>query len=351
VPARYAHRQIPPHYCPLSFVSSSLELDGKSYGALRLVRAIVDRLDVPTLAVLSSSQRDLHSSFDQAARVGRVSGSVRHQKKIIPNRIRRIARVSRRAKHAADARAVGIQQRSHVLRGSACTLEQLPVLSPGCCSLPRSIERHEHVADAVEGAKPVLLRIGPSVRDVMKINGYDARIPFADVSVASISVKHVGLPPEGVGDPERDFRMRHLDRAWRAVGLPVTRLRDRVGVQRMARSRRDRLDGNRSALNDNAEVRTWLRGFDAESRPAQARAPERLKPEGAALLEAALMRGEIERGAAPGITGLPERTARRVLNDTVAAGLLASATPKGPVSLRFPEAALETLFPRLFPQT
>jgi Fic family protein len=76
-----------------------------------------------------------------------------------------------------------------------------------------------------------------------------------------------------------------------------------------------------------------------------------LKPESAALLEAALMRGEIERGAAPGVTGLPERTARRVLNDTVEAGLLASATPKGPVSLHFPEAALETLFPRLFPQT
>lgn len=77
---------------------------------------------------------------------------------------------------------------------------------------------------------------------------------------------------------------------------------------------------------------------------------ESLKPESAALLEAALMRGQIERGGAPGITGLPERTARRVLNDTVAAGLLASVTPKEPVSLRFPEAALEILFPRLFPE-
>ena len=76
-----------------------------------------------------------------------------------------------------------------------------------------------------------------------------------------------------------------------------------------------------------------------------------LKSESAALLEAALMRGAIERGAAAGITGLPERTARRVLNDTVEAGLLVSVTPKGPVSLRFPEAALEVLFPRLYPQT
>jgi len=78
---------------------------------------------------------------------------------------------------------------------------------------------------------------------------------------------------------------------------------------------------------------------------------ETLKLEAAALLEAALILGEIERGAAPRITGLPERTARRVLNDVVEAGLLASATPKGPVSLRFPESALEVLFPRLYPKT
>ena len=77
---------------------------------------------------------------------------------------------------------------------------------------------------------------------------------------------------------------------------------------------------------------------------------ETLKPESTALLDAAFNRGEIERGAAPGITGLPERTARRVLNGTIAAGLLASSTPKGPVSLRFPDEALETLFPKLYPQ-
>jgi hypothetical protein len=37
-----------------------------------------------------------------------------------------------------------------------------------------------------------------------------------------------------------------------------------------------------------------------------------------------------------------------VLNDVVTAGLLASETPKGAVSLRFPVASLETLFPRLY---
>jgi len=78
---------------------------------------------------------------------------------------------------------------------------------------------------------------------------------------------------------------------------------------------------------------------------------ETLKPAAARLLEEALIRGELERGEVPRITGLPERTARRVFNDVVGAGLLASDTPKGPVSLRFPVEALDILFPRLFPET
>lgn len=78
---------------------------------------------------------------------------------------------------------------------------------------------------------------------------------------------------------------------------------------------------------------------------------EMLKPEAARLLEEALIRGRFERGEISRITGLPDRTARRVLNDVIAAGLLASETPKGAVSLRFPAEALEILFPRLFPET
>ena len=76
-----------------------------------------------------------------------------------------------------------------------------------------------------------------------------------------------------------------------------------------------------------------------------------LKPESAALLQEALIRGEFERGEVSRITGLPERTARRVLNDVQNVGLLASETPKGAVSLRFPAEALEALFPRLCPRT
>jgi Fic family protein len=63
-----------------------------------------------------------------------------------------------------------------------------------------------------------------------------------------------------------------------------------------------------------------------------------------------LIRGEFERGDVSRITGLPERTARRILNHLTSLGLLASDTARGTVSLRFPIAALEILFPRLFPE-
>jgi Fic family protein len=76
-----------------------------------------------------------------------------------------------------------------------------------------------------------------------------------------------------------------------------------------------------------------------------------LRPEATHLLHEALNRGEFERGAAARITGLPERTARRVLNDVIKEGLLASASPKGAVSLRFPAGSLDVLLPRLFPET
>lgn len=76
----------------------------------------------------------------------------------------------------------------------------------------------------------------------------------------------------------------------------------------------------------------------------------RLKPEAFRLLEEALLRGEVERGEAARISGLPERSARRLLAETIDVGLLGSDTPKGRVSLRFPADALEDLFPRLYPQ-
>jgi Fic family protein len=77
-------------------------------------------------------------------------------------------------------------------------------------------------------------------------------------------------------------------------------------------------------------------------------ARQELKPEASRLLQEALVRGEFDRGDISRITGLPDRSARRVLAEVIAAGLLASETPKGAVSLRFPVDALEILFPRLF---
>jgi Fic family protein len=96
-----------------------------------------------------------------------------------------------------------------------------------------------------------------------------------------------------------------------------------------------------SELFDLDNLANRLRAFIARQ--------ERFKPEAAVLLEQTLVRGEIERGEASRITGLAVRTAQRLLNDLVAAGLLASATPKGAVSLRFPANSLDALFPRLYP--
>jgi Fic family protein len=75
-----------------------------------------------------------------------------------------------------------------------------------------------------------------------------------------------------------------------------------------------------------------------------------LPPEASRMLQEALMRGEFDRGESSRITGLPERSARRVLNDAIKSGLLASVTSKGPVSLRFPADASDLLFPKLFPE-
>lgn len=67
------------------------------------------------------------------------------------------------------------------------------------------------------------------------------------------------------------------------------------------------------------------------------------------LTQAILLRGEMPRGEASLVTAAPERTAREVLSRLTDVGLLASKTPKGPVSLHFTTDSAQTLFPRLFP--
>jgi Fic family protein len=74
-----------------------------------------------------------------------------------------------------------------------------------------------------------------------------------------------------------------------------------------------------------------------------------LSPSAVKLVRALLQRGEMPRGDAGPATSLPERTARDLLSRLIEAGLVASSTPKGPVSLRFNTASAEILFPKLFP--
>ncbi len=77
----------------------------------------------------------------------------------------------------------------------------------------------------------------------------------------------------------------------------------------------------------------------------------KLAPEASRLLEEALIRGEFDRGELSRITGAPLRTSQRFLRELTDLGLLASDTPKGPVSLRFPAAHQERLFPKLFQES
>jgi hypothetical protein len=60
--------------------------------------------------------------------------------------------------------------------------------------------------------------------------------------------------------------------------------------------------------------------------------------------------GPTPRGEFMTMTGLPERTASRVLAQLVKDGLLASAGPKSAVWFNFPLDALHILLPNLYPE-
>jgi Fic family protein len=78
------------------------------------------------------------------------------------------------------------------------------------------------------------------------------------------------------------------------------------------------------------------------------RAPLRL--EAAPLLRDVALRGEVARGEVARITGLPERTVRRLTSQLIDEGLLASETPKGPLRLGLPTAVASYYFPGLYPE-
>lgn len=67
------------------------------------------------------------------------------------------------------------------------------------------------------------------------------------------------------------------------------------------------------------------------------------------LLRETLLRGEVSRGEASRITGLGERTARKLMAHLEAERLIWSQTPKGPIRIGFPARAVPYYFPRLYP--
>lgn len=101
---------------------------------------------------------------------------------------------------------------------------------------------------------------------------------------------------------------------------------------------------------DQVRFMAGLFAFDTLEGRLHAHVARRGLPPGAApLLVQILRRGEVPRGDAPAIVGLKDRAARGLLAKLLEDGIVASDTPKGPVSLRFPADAVEVLFPSLFP--
>lgn len=68
------------------------------------------------------------------------------------------------------------------------------------------------------------------------------------------------------------------------------------------------------------------------------------------ILVEVLAHGEIARGEVPRITGKPERTARRILDETLKQGLVSPTTAKGPIRLALPAKAVPYYFPNLYPE-
>jgi Fic family protein len=68
------------------------------------------------------------------------------------------------------------------------------------------------------------------------------------------------------------------------------------------------------------------------------------------LLREALHMGQVERGAAAELLGVGERQARNIVAELIERGLLISESPRSPLRLGFPAAAVDAWFPRLYPE-
>lgn len=79
------------------------------------------------------------------------------------------------------------------------------------------------------------------------------------------------------------------------------------------------------------------------------RAKGELLPGAPKLLEAVLFRGQIPRSEIPGLLGVVDRQARRVVSALLEKGVLFSGGDREPVCLSFPVQAASSWFPGLFP--
>ena len=72
------------------------------------------------------------------------------------------------------------------------------------------------------------------------------------------------------------------------------------------------------------------------------------RPEATRLLRTILAQGPVPREEVEAITALGDRTARRMVSTLLGEGLLASPTPRAPLSLRFPAHVVPYVFPDLY---
>lgn len=75
-----------------------------------------------------------------------------------------------------------------------------------------------------------------------------------------------------------------------------------------------------------------------------------IKSEALEVLHYIAMVGPIERSRFVAMTGLGERTGRRVLTSLLDYGVLSSVSPRGPIGFALPLSSLRHLFPGLWPE-
>jgi Fic family protein len=103
-----------------------------------------------------------------------------------------------------------------------------------------------------------------------------------------------------------------------------------------------------TTMLDLAQLKERIAGLVAV-RMASSQYPE-YRPQAVLPLHHLLAAGPVSRGEFAQLTGLAERTARKLLAQLLKDGLLVSDSPKGEVSIGFPLDALHLLFPNLYPE-